>query len=72
MSASSTSGRAARAVRDPDVEYFMTAPVFRTVDPGLDWLNHSVFVGHARELEGLTRIDVFEVMLPVAVPVVGA
>lgn len=55
----------------PDVEYFMTSPVVRTVDPGLDWLNHSVFVGHAQELEGLTRIDVFEVLLPVAVPVVA-
>lgn len=44
--------------------YFMTNPVFRTVEPGLDWLNHSVFVGQAQVLEGLTRIDVFEVVFP--------
>ena len=55
----------------PDVEYFMTSPVFRTVDADLGWLNHSVFVGHARELEGLTRIDVFEVLLPESAPMVG-
>lgn len=57
-----------RGVDGIAAEYFMTAPVFRTVDPGLDWLNHSVFVGHARELAGLTRIDVFEVMLPTLIP----
>ncbi|GAA1883751.1 hypothetical protein GCM10009715_32620 [Paeniglutamicibacter psychrophenolicus] len=44
--------------------YFMTNPVFRTAAPGLDWLNRSVFVGQAQVLEGLTRIDVFEVVFP--------
>lgn len=44
--------------------YFMTNPVFRTVEPALQWLNHSVFVGQAQVLEGLTRIDVFEVVFP--------
>lgn len=44
-------------------EYFVTTPVFRTADPELEWLNRAVFVGHARELEGITRIDVFEVVL---------
>ncbi|WP_181149735.1 DUF3237 domain-containing protein [Arthrobacter sp. MYb227] len=44
--------------------YFMTNPVFRSVEPGLEWLNRSVFVGQAEVLEGLTRIDVFEVVFP--------
>ncbi len=44
-------------------DYFVTTPVFRTAAVDHDWLNRSVFVGHAQELPGVIRIDVFEVTL---------
>lgn len=50
---------------DPDAEvidYFVTAPVFRTVDPDLQWLTRSAFVGNAREIDGDIVIDVYEVV----------
>lgn len=53
-------------------EYFMSTPVFRTADPDLDWLNSAVFIGHAKVLDGFTRIDVFEVCLPQRSPASGA
>lgn len=45
-------------------EYFMTTPVFRTVDPQLAWLTESLFAGRATAREGATVIDVFELLLP--------
>ncbi|MGO4103855.1 DUF3237 domain-containing protein [Leifsonia sp. YAF41] len=50
---------------DPDaavIDYFVTAPVFRTAEPRLQWLTRSAFVGNARELGGDIVIDVYEVV----------
>lgn len=41
---------------------FMTTPVFRTVDPELQWLTQRVFVGRAEAFGTHTTIDVFEVV----------
>ena len=44
-----------------DPEYFMTTPVFRTVDPGLAWLLSSVFLGRASGRPEAATIEVFAV-----------
>lgn len=46
----------------PDMGYFMSTPTFRTVDPSLQWLTRSVFVGQARTEGTATTIDVYEVL----------
>ncbi|MDR6989141.1 hypothetical protein J2Y66_003656 [Paenarthrobacter nitroguajacolicus] len=47
-------------IREDGIEYFMTTPTFRTVDPDLVWLTRSLFVGRAHVGPGATTIDVFE------------
>lgn len=48
------------------IDYFVTSPVFRTTDPGLQWLTRSAFVGNARGIGDDIVIDVYEVMTTAA------
>ena len=47
---------------EAEMGYFLTTPRFRTTAPNLQWLTRSVFVGRAKPLEGMTVIDVYELL----------
>ena len=55
-------GHIAPAQGDEELGLFMTSPRFRTVDPELQWLTYTSFVGRAESFGTHTTIDVFEVV----------
>jgi hypothetical protein len=50
-----------RGVYRDEGAYFVTTPVFRTDAPAHRWLTDTVFVGSAREVDGVIVISVYAV-----------
>jgi hypothetical protein len=42
--------------------YWRVTPVFNTSSEKYDWLNHRVFVGQSKQVEGKVAYDVFEIL----------
>lgn len=42
--------------------YWRVTPVFNTASEKYDWLNHRVFVGKSKQVEGKVAYDVFEIL----------
>ena len=42
--------------------YWRVTPVFNTASDGYDWLNHKVFVGKSKQIEGKVAYDIFEIL----------
>jgi len=41
--------------------YWRVTPVFNTASDEYDWLNHKVFVGKSKQIEGKVAYDIFEI-----------
>lgn len=48
--------------RDDSGLYWRVTPVFNTASEKYDWLNHRVFVGKSKQVEGKVAYDVFEIL----------
>tara|TARA_B100000427_G_scaffold264729_1_gene229851 strand:- start:129 stop:620 length:492 start_codon:yes stop_codon:yes gene_type:complete len=42
--------------------YWRVTPVFNTASDEYDWLNHKVFVGKSKQIEGKVAYDIFEIL----------
>ena len=42
--------------------YWRVTPVFNTASEKYDWLNHAVFVGKSKQVEGKVAYDIFEIL----------
>ena len=42
--------------------YWRVTPVFNTSSEEYDWLNHKVFVGKSKQVEGKVAYDIFEIL----------
>ena len=42
--------------------YWRVTPVFNTASEKYDWLNHRVFVGKSKQVEGKVAYDIFEIL----------
>ena len=42
--------------------YWRVTPVFNTSSEKYDWLNHKVFVGKSKQVEGKVAYDIFEIL----------
>ena len=42
--------------------YWRVTPVFNTASEEYDWLNHKVFVGKSKQVEGKVAYDIFEIL----------
>ena len=42
--------------------YWRVTPVFNTASEEYDWLNHKVFVGKSKQIEGKVAYDIFEIL----------
>ncbi len=42
--------------------YWRVTPVFNTASERYDWLNHAVFVGKSKQVEGKVAYDIFEIL----------
>ena len=42
--------------------YWRVTPVFNTASDEYDWLNHRVFVGKSKQVEGKVAYDIFEIL----------
>ena len=42
--------------------YWRVTPVFNTASDEYDWLNHKVFVGKSKQVEGKVAYDIFEIL----------
>tara|TARA_B100000530_G_scaffold236868_1_gene153896 strand:- start:980 stop:1471 length:492 start_codon:yes stop_codon:yes gene_type:complete len=42
--------------------YWRVTPVFNTSSEEYDWLNHKVFVGKSKQIEGKVAYDIFEIL----------
>ena len=42
--------------------YWRVTPVFNTASEKYDWLNHKVFVGKSKQIEGKVAYDIFEIL----------
>ena len=42
--------------------YWRVTPVFNTASEEYDWLNHTVFVGKSKQVEGKVAYDIFEIL----------
>ena len=42
--------------------YWRVPPVFNTSSEEYDWLNHKVFVGKSKQIEGKVAYDIFEIL----------
>ena len=42
--------------------YWRVTPVFNTSSEEYDWLNHKVFVGQSKQVEGKVAYDIFEIL----------
>ena len=42
--------------------YWRVTPVFNTASEKHDWLNHRVFVGKSKQVEGKVAYDIFEIL----------
>lgn len=42
--------------------YWRVTPVFNTAAEEYDWLNHTVFVGKSKQVEGKVAYDIFEIL----------
>ena len=42
--------------------YWRVTPVFNTASEKYDWLNHRVFVGKSKQIEGKVAYDIFEIL----------
>jgi len=42
--------------------YWRVTPVFNTASEEYDWLNHRVFVGKSKQVEGKVAYDIFEIL----------
>ena len=42
--------------------YWRVTPVFNTASEEYDWLNHAVFVGKSKQVEGKVAYDIFEIL----------
>jgi len=42
--------------------YWRVTPVFNTSSEEYDWLNHKVFIGKSKQIEGKVAYDIFEIL----------
>ncbi len=46
----------------PDGVYWRVRPIFSTASERYDWLNHAVFVGKNKQVEGKVAYDIFRIL----------
>jgi hypothetical protein len=49
-------------VRSDSGLYWRVTPIFNTSSEKYDWLNHRVFVGKSKQVEGKVAYDIFEIL----------